>query len=295
MKQKKEEKLRQAYSRGIDRLCPEPGLRSRILDDLYKRQEKGGKMKYMEMGPCPMRLRLYRLPYFDAFLTAASFAAKPGCKSARGIESGFSSGKEDNSSVKDVFIITIQEKNGRMWGSIEWGLPENSQEDAASGLQTGRSTSLLLENLKTKLLESAYSGILFIDVSALSTQESLQETSLFLTSLEDSHRFTILTTLQNQGEESQEKKKAWAQAALIPYVKGAETILLESNSPPITIHPLLQEIYPLSNSFGLPNEDGLLQAWMTWFQKEKRCFPPWREQPSMWGKGAPLSAKAIYI
>ena len=47
---------------------------------------------------------------------------------------------------------------------------------------------------------------------------------------------------------------------MIPYVKGAETILLESNSPQVTIYPLLQEMYPLSNSFGLPNEDGLLHT-----------------------------------
>lgn len=260
MKQKNEQKLRQAYSRGISRLCPEPALRERILDVLHKQQEKGGKRRIWKWAPalcacvcvgCLIMMLSSLLPLLQQSLAA---------KAPGEADPAVSSSKEDNSSVNGVFIITIQEDNGRVCGSIEWDLPESSQDDASPGLKTKTSTSLPLGKLQTKLLKSAYSGILFIDTGALSAQESLQEIALFLTSLEDSNRFTILTTLQNQGGESPEKEKAWAQAALIPYVKGAETILLESNSPQVTIYPLLQEMYPLSNSFGLPNEDGLLHT-----------------------------------
>ncbi len=243
MRKRNELKLKETYRRGMARLEASPSFREQVLNELAGKAARRRKWKVSRLAPiccagacalCLLILSFSLLPFLRQNLVAEN----PGKADSEASED---SGIGSASAGRRFLLIRLEEQEGTLMGTLA---------------SEGESDLLSPDTLRDVLLESGFSGILLaVSEEGLSAEGKL-EASRFLSGLESSGHFTVLSPAKALQPNGKYRRRAWAQVALTPLLKGEERLLL-SEEPCVSLaSPLFEGLYPLSGGFGLPERDG---------------------------------------
>ena len=262
------------YKKGMDRLRADEAMQGRLLKGLPAGRPRSAISRLAPVlcggvcALCVLLLSVSLLPVLRNSLVAEGY---------KGMDSSLPESSEPLSSPPEegFLLLSIGEEEGLVSGTLLSNEPETQGAGQnASGLLVNGSP-LPLAALETALIESGSSGIVVAVPEKSLEGAALSETAEFLSELDASPQFTVLSVSESLLTETEDSRRAWAQVALTRFLRGRESILLSGEACLSLSSPLLRDFYPLSGSYGLPERDGSLHTGVTYrVSKEETLLSP---------------------